>query len=243
MEFLTEYSAIITALASLALVWFTYRLAAVTKILADETRQTREARLEANVDVAVEPHPQHVVLFNLVIANTGQAAARNVRVTISGSGLRRPRKQLDAPPECVLSFSTLLPGTRHCLFLNSSADLPPDARVTVRYEYADYRGKIERQFEEALHGWFGFTRVGQDPHYLSAKALEAIARTLANRGASSRLAVDVFTKAERERERADLDAWIAEVSAETEGVAQNATFQPSDSERGKGGESDGQAPA
>jgi hypothetical protein len=216
-EAIAAASAGVAAATSIALVYFTYRLARLTKDLAVETRLTREARDHAEIEVAVEPHPMIVNMFELVVSNAGQGAAWDVRLQIGGTGLRRRSTDAsESEPARELRLASFLPGAKHRMFLNSALSAARDAFVEVDYEFCDTRGKHSKKLRQEFSGWFGYGRIGEDPGYSAAKSLEHIAKTLDGWNGFRKLQVDIFNEADRMRLYEEQEEWLREQTADAE---------------------------
>lgn len=204
---LSAWGTVVSAAASLALVVFTFWLAVLTRTLARETRLSREAGEKADVQCSVEPHEEHVVIIEFIIANLGRASAVNV---VASFGPVRPRP--DEGPARTLSFARLMPGTRVRLSLGSYADMPQKViRADISFE--DKFGSHKMHYEQDLELWLGLSQVSNKPGYAMAQSLSQIERILRDWSTSANyLKVDTFTSRDRTQHDKDLQMWIREQS-------------------------------
>jgi formate hydrogenlyase subunit 3/multisubunit Na+/H+ antiporter MnhD subunit len=70
------FSMVVTAAATIALGFFTW-------VLARETKRLSRATAQAHVVATLEPNPWSVKHYDLVVANTGNAAAHDVVVSFT----------------------------------------------------------------------------------------------------------------------------------------------------------------
>lgn len=84
LEVLQQYNGAVTAIATIVLTVTTMVYAALTGILACETRRLRRAGTEPDVVAYLMPDTLYLTPINLVVANVGSGPARNVAVEIEG---------------------------------------------------------------------------------------------------------------------------------------------------------------
>lgn len=205
LAWVADPSGAVTLLSSLALTFFTWRLVVLTRSLANETKLTRLQKERADVQLAVEPHPEHLNAVELVIANVGAAAARGVEISVrvimpeGDKAIREPRN---------LRLDALLPGSRHRLFVGSFLELKASGTVIAEVTYSDSLGRHDEKIKQPLSGWSGFGKLGSEPGYEAAKALSKIANTIDQWNGFRRLAVDVYDTEDRRRSGAEVRTWL-----------------------------------
>ncbi|UFN49918.1 hypothetical protein LPC08_04560 [Roseomonas sp. OT10] len=206
-------AALLSGATSLALAWFTWRLVILTKTLAEETRLTRQVNERADVQLAIEPHPRGGNIFELVIANTGKAAAKNLIVQIGEDSLSERRRGTGPVNR---SITTLLPGSQTAIFLGPFFGDEAKAKIVrARATYQDSFGNHTLEIEQKISGWFGPHRLSRYPDFKAADALEKIFETMRSWSGSSRLNVDIHTRQDRNFERAEMERiWSEQASAE-----------------------------
>ena len=185
----------LTAWATLALVLVTYRLAMLTRVLARETRTTREAGERADVQCAIQPHEEHINIAELVIANLGAASAIEISLTygptISGNKESKTK---------TLKLSRLLPGTRIRATVGSYVDMHTQT-FRASGTFKDRFGERPIAYEQELGGWLGLSRVSGHPEYKTAEALSKIAEVIGRWAPTGRLEVSTFSSRERDKEQ------------------------------------------
>lgn len=193
----------LTAWATLALVVFTYRLASLTRVLARETRATREAGERADVQCAIQPHEEHLNVAELVIANLGAASATHVTLTYGPT--MRGNEEVGKK---TIKLSRLLPGARIRATVGSYVHMHTK---TFRAEgvFRDRFGESSIEYEQELGGWLGHSRVSGHPEYKTAEALSKMADTMDKwTRFGGRLEVNAFSTKDREKEEQRLrQAW------------------------------------
>ena len=201
-EWLSAGATAISALTGLVLAWFTFRLADLTKVLATETRATREASERANVQCSSHVHEEFKSVVELVIVNTGSATAAKIVVNY---GPRFRSNELRA--ENSISFSKLLPGEKVRITLGSYVELK-DETVHAAVKFSDKFGEHAERYEQRMADWLGWATMPDRPEFASARALGKIAQTLDHWNGLSRLQVDTFNAEDRaERMRILQQSW------------------------------------
>lgn len=194
-DYLSAWATLFTAVATLALGLFTYKLASLTRVLAQETRATREVGERADVQCAIEPHEEHLNIAELVIANLGAASATHVTLTYGPT--MSGNKNVG---EKTIKLSRLLPGTRIRATVGSYVYLNTET-FRAKGTFRDRFGERPIDYEQELGGWFGFSRVSGHPEYKTAQALSKMADIMSKWTRSgTRLEIDAFSARDRERE-------------------------------------------
>lgn len=190
-EWLSAGATAISAVTGLILAWFTFRLADLTKVLATETRATREASERANVQCSSHVHEEFKSVVELVIVNTGSAPALSV---VTNYGPRFRGNELRT--ENSISFSKLLPGEKVRITLGSYVELK-DETVHAAVKFSDKFGEHTERYEQRMADWLGWATMPDRPEFASARALEKIAQTLDHWNEFSRIQVDIFNAEDR----------------------------------------------
>ena len=214
-ERVSAVGSLLSGLTSVALAYLTFRLVILTRDLAKETRLTRESRDHAEVRLSVEPHTAHISFLELVVANVGQGTAEDLKLTISGDGVRETSSPGGRKP---LRLASLLPGSRHRIFVASSLGADPAALVLAKIEYSDTRGRHEYELKQEIGGWFGFSRLGRDPTEEMASALRKISDTMKDWSGFQKLQVDVYSDKERQRDQDESEARLRELKERAQKV-------------------------
>jgi hypothetical protein len=197
---LQTISVVVTAFATLALGYFTY-------VLARETRRLSRATAQAHVVATLEPNQWTIRHVDLVVANTGNAAAHDITVSFEpplvaeGSRGRRP-----AP---LSSISLLKPGQSLTSHLGQFGLVREQAYVvTVGWKQRPTeRVRQNLRYSLAMSDYEGVAYLGARSPLMriaeEVKNLREDWRPVAIGG--RRLRTDVFTDADRQQERKELD--------------------------------------
>jgi hypothetical protein len=169
---LAAWATLASAISSVVLLGATFWLAVLTRVLAKETRLTREKDERADVVCSVEHHEEHIVALNLVITNVGRAVARDVTILVlQGGGYKEPFR----PPN--LGFSSMLPGSAIRTEIGVYPSIPKDERaIKVAIEFSDRFGRHVSVYEQDLQSMEGMVRMGTPANYKTANALEDLVK-------------------------------------------------------------------
>lgn len=196
--------------AAVAICVYTAKLTRLNKILADETRRMRESGERADVSAAVLPNAYHGSLVEYHVTNSGKASAKSVVIETI---IDNRKRDASYPTPKKLEIATLLPGGIVRAFLGTGSDLGGEAVVTISVSYRDNLGNHENQTIQRIGGWFGASRINDQPSVDIAKSLQNIERTLNDLGRGwSTLNVNVADRAEREADQIRARANICEGS-------------------------------
>lgn len=187
--------ALCNAAAAFAICVYTAKLTQLNKILADETRRMRESSERADVSAAVMPNAYHGSVIEFHVMNSGKASALSVVIETSIEN-QKTVAPYSTPKK--LEIANLLPGGTVRAFLGVGSDLGADAIVTISVSYRDGFGAHANQTIQRIGGWFGGSRINDQPSVDIAKSLQNIERTLSDLGRGwASLSVNVADQSER----------------------------------------------
>jgi hypothetical protein len=196
-------AAVVTALGTVALSFFTIVLARETKRLADVGEQP-------NVVVTIEPNKHSMLYLDMHVENTGTATAYDIEVTFEPALEITGRDASRRIP--LRNISILKPGQSISSSLTGWNELQtkafavrtswlrkPSARSRERLEYSMDLTQLE-----------GISRLGGDPAIDSARAAKKIADTLESLGRGyNKLSVNIFNSSDRAEEERELEERFA----------------------------------
>jgi hypothetical protein len=130
-------------------------------ILARETRELRRAGTEPDVVAYLLPHPVHLIVINVVIANVGQGPARDVEVEFEADPSDFSSHNVRYPAGVKRRVAAVLPqGERYVQVFGAGEDLhkpTPLKDFTIRVHYTDSKSTVRHTSSLAsikeFEGW------------------------------------------------------------------------------------------
>jgi len=188
-------AAFVTAVATI----FLWR---VTKLLAKETTRMVEASDQPHVVATLSPNRWSLRHYDLLVDNTGNATAYDIRIVFDPPLENGEARKNDAkiPFDRI---SVLKPGQGLRSYLADINVLRGKSyEVTVSWR----RGSKAKPRETNVYtldmaDYEGTSELGKDPTVDLARSLEKIEKSLSKLVGSTHLNVDVYTNADREKER------------------------------------------
>ncbi|MEA5671445.1 hypothetical protein VA602_08825 [Pseudomonas sp. MH2] len=188
-------AAVVTAIATI----FLWR---VTKLLAKETTRMVEAADQPHVVAILSRNRWSVKHFDLVVENTGNATAYDIKISFNpplenGEARRQGAK---IPFEQV---SVLKPGQELRSYLADITLLEGKSfEVTISWRHGSKeRPRETNSYTLNMADYKGVSELGQDPVVDMARSLERMEKNLSSMVRSKHLKVDVYTSDDRAQER------------------------------------------
>ncbi len=198
-------------LSSLVLVGATIVYVRFTRDLFRETQRMRRLQEDPRVLISIEPSEHWVALLNLVVRNTGNGVAHDIRFSVGGDFEYAPGKLLSQLSLIQRGLPTLVPGGRWQFFLtNMTQDferkMASPFSITATYR-GDGTGEMSQVFVFDFSPLEGLKEVGRPPLISMAGSLKKLQESV-ERAMSGiqRLPVVAYTKADLEQERRDMEA-------------------------------------
>jgi hypothetical protein len=194
-DHITLLTAAVSALMAIAVTYLTWTL-------ATENRLLRKAGTEPDVVAYLLPHPVHLVVINVVIANVGQGPALNVEVEFEGDQADFSSHGVRYPAGVRRRIASVLPqGERYVQLFGAGEELHKPDRLkdfTIHIHFTDSKGKARHTSSHAsikdFEGYGGF----DPPDYEMAKALKNMSDKLDGWSSGiSRLKVETRTQNEQ----------------------------------------------
>ncbi|OIR01462.1 hypothetical protein GALL_165530 [mine drainage metagenome] len=214
VNFLNQNAGVLSTVFSGIVMLATVIYAILTASLVTETRHMREVQTEPKMEVIAIPHEELVSIVTLRVKNIGLGPAYNVSFTLRGES------QTTGENELIQDFSKsqfLSKGLRYLgpgqvlqsgftqMTKNFAEKISAKLIVDVAYKSANeksYKDSIPIYFEE----FEGYATIGTPPLHAMADSLEKIERNIDHLATGfRRLRVDMYSEADRSREREEWD--------------------------------------
>jgi hypothetical protein len=197
-----------TLFGTLATALATFALWRVTRTLATETRRMADAALQPQVVATIVPNRWSTIHLDINVENTGNASAFNVEVAFNPPLTNGEARSEDVPIP-FQRISVLKPGQSMNSYLSDVGDyLEKNFEVTITWTLSP-----ESTDRQSLSYWLnmsdyaGVSYLGaRDPNVQIAEELKKLRedwRSVAS--GFNKIKADVFTNADRERERKFLE--------------------------------------
>jgi len=200
MEQLIAIATVVIAVGTVSL-WY------VTWALARETRRMVDASSRPHIVATLDSNRWSMMHFDLRVENTGNATAYDIAVSFDPP-LVSSRPRDPAGPVPLKSVDVLKPGQGLTSYLaEAGVVLPNTYQVSITWK-RDPQAAIRETNSYALNmsTMEGITRLGNDPLIQISNDVKRFTETFVNLANSHRnLQVDVFTSADRLRERRAID--------------------------------------
>ena len=211
----------VTAAATIATAVATAVLAVVTWLLFKATRRMAEATSEPYVVATIEPNRWSFIHTDLLVENTGTGPAFDVQLSFDPP-LQRERggAQIDLPLNAI---AVLRPSQSLRNFIGNGTDfLKSTYRVSISWKASpNAKSRTTNSYDLNISHYEGLIQLGGgDPLVQIAQELKKVGEALERltRG-PSRLGVDVYSEADRNRERKAQVSWY-EQGAEVDAMAE-----------------------
>jgi len=193
-------AALVTALATVALAWFTIVLARQTRRLADVGEQPV-------IVVTIESNRHAFFFLDMHVENTGTATAYDIEVSFDPP--LNVSRQLDQPPHIPLQKISVLKPDQS---ISTSLGTRQEIQTKTFTAHTSWRRNPKKEARESLsyeinlNHLEGITRLGSDPEIELADAAKTIARSIERIGTGwSKLAVNSYDAADRAKEQQDIE--------------------------------------
>lgn len=194
--------AVATTLTSLALVWFTYVLARHTQRMADNTSSP-------HVVAALEPNKWTLLHFDLAVENTGNATAYDINVRFEPKLPTADIRGDVGPP--LETISVLRPGHRISSYAVEYAKIQGQVfKVAVSWKASSTGPTETSSYTIRVADFDSISQLGTDPAIQLAEQVKKLREEWSHIATGHRrIAVDVYTQADRDtanarqRERMD----------------------------------------
>jgi hypothetical protein len=196
---------LITALATIALVY-------VTAVLTRETRRLGDLGHQPQVVVNIEASPTSGMALNLVVVNTGTATAYDIRIESSP-----PFPTLGNGREIPLQRLSLLKPAQQLKSILAYYDELARQPFSIRVSWAKApQSSLRTQHEYEIDvGALGGASIGRDELYEMNRNLEQIRRDFGHLASGfRRLGVNVFDARDRLREERDQNRHLRRIQRE-----------------------------
>ncbi|MCH5630943.1 hypothetical protein L6228_00230 [Pseudomonas syringae pv. syringae] len=191
-----------SVIATVVTAFATIFLWRVTKLLAKETTRMVEASDQPHIVSTLIPNRWSLRHYDLVVDNTGNATAYDIRIVFDPPLENGEARKNDAkiPFE---KISVLKPGQG---LRSYSADINVLRGKSYEVTISWRRGSEAKPRETNVYtldmaDYDGTSDLGKDPTVDVARSLEKIEKSLSKLVGSTHLNVDVYTNADREKER------------------------------------------
>lgn len=190
----------------------------VTRLLAKETTRMAEAADQPHVVATLTPNRWSLRHYDLVVDNTGNATAYDIRIAFNPPLENGEARKKDAkiPFEMV---SVLKPGQglrSYLADINVLRDKSYEVTITWRRASRD-RPRETNSYTLDMADYAGTSELGKDPLVDIARSLEKVEKTLSVLP-RSHINVDVHTAADREKDRQRLLDKLNEIDERREAV-------------------------
>jgi hypothetical protein len=206
-------TAIVTALATVAL-W------RVTRVLADETRRLADTSSHAQVVATIEPNPWSVIHMDLRVANTGNAVAFDVLVSFDP-----PLPKADGSPRATIplqKISLLRPGQALTSYLTEFGKIKGSTfKVTISWKRSPTTATRETViYELNMADFDGSSWLGaRDPLTEIAEQVKKIREDWRYVSTGyNRLKVNIFTEQDNKNEHERVQEEIEKLKAQSKAV-------------------------
>lgn len=192
---------VVTAAATIVLVF-------VTTILARETKRLSDATSQPSVVATLEPSPWSIIHTNLVLQNTGTGTAYDIEVKFDPPLKTKPQEVLVEMP--FRSLSVLKPGSVFPVFLRVFEKLNEQIiRVEVSWRRSP-KSKKREAHSYVLNLRMDYDNWGQlggsPPNIQIAREMKKLREDIGRLVSGyKRLQVDVHDRGDRRREEAELE--------------------------------------
>jgi hypothetical protein len=192
----------LTLLATLVSAFAAVAIVALTQTLASENRRLRKAGTEPDVVAYLMPHPVHLIIINLIVANVGRGPARDVEIEFEADQADFSAHRVRYPAGVKRRLAAVLPqDERYVQVFGAGEDLYKDGALkefTIHIRFKDSKGKLRHNTSKAsiieFEGYGGF----DPPDYETAVALKKISDKLdAWSSGTKRLKVETLTYSEQ----------------------------------------------
>jgi hypothetical protein len=192
----------LTLLATLVSAFAAVAIVALTQTLASENRRLRKAGTEPDVVAYLMPHPVHLIVINLVVANVGRGPARDVEVEFEADATDFSARRVRYPAGRKRRIAAVLPqDERYVQVFGAGEDLYKNGALkefTIHVWFKDSKGKLRHNRSKAsvadFEGYGGF----DPPEYEMAAALKKISDNMdVWSSGMKRLKVETLTRSEQ----------------------------------------------
>ncbi|MDE2179943.1 MAG: hypothetical protein KGJ40_03730 [candidate division NC10 bacterium] len=228
LDFLNRNSGAFNVIFAMVVAVATVFYAVLTRRLVSETQRMRLAQTEPLVSVRIESSEAWINLIILVVENVGPGPAYDVRLFVTPDFEMRHGQHLSDLGLFRHGLRHLAPHQRISLFLTSvSGQIDEIQKADSRYRFevrATYRSILGTVHEDLypidfLH-FVGLITVGTPPLQKMSRDIEKIRESIGRFESGWRkLAVDIFTASDRERERRDGESEVEELRSDESTVA------------------------
>ncbi|WP_009399725.1 hypothetical protein [Pseudomonas bharatica] len=184
----------------------------VTKLLAKETTRMVEASDQPHVVATLAPNRWSLRHFDLVVENTGNATAYDIKIAFNPPLENGEARREDAkiPFEQV---SVLKPRQELRSYLADINVLEGKSfEVTVSWRHGSKDKPRETNvYTLSMADYIGASELGRDPMIDLARSLEKVEKSLGSMVRSRRLKIDVYTSGDRRQERQETRAALDRV--------------------------------
>ncbi|MFH1558414.1 MAG: hypothetical protein ABII76_26735 [Pseudomonadota bacterium] len=211
---ITIISTVVTAAGSIATAFATFFLWRVTKALAVETKRMAEASSHPQVVASIEPNRWSMRHADIRVANTGNAAAFDIRIAFDPPLMREG--ETAEMPVPLQKISILRPGQEMVCHLSEFHPIL-ERKFTVSTSWVSDASASDREilrYEVDMSDYIGWGTLGSsDPLVQIAEDIRKIKEQWQQiAGGSRRLEVNSFSDTDRLKEREAFRQWYGEVS-------------------------------
>ncbi|MCK4680422.1 hypothetical protein KAT82_04810 [bacterium] len=172
----------------------TVAYALLTRNLVRETALLRRAQTEPQVSVYLTPGQRWLHMLELVVRNSGQGGARDIRCAISASDANLEAHNVHV--DCLRLLEHILylaPGEEIRSFFGDASNFleePPLEEFSIAVEYNTEMGELrQREFRIRPIQYGGVARLGELPEHEVAKSLVSLSKDLHSLVSEHRLSV------------------------------------------------------
>lgn len=211
---ITIISTVITAAGSIATAFATVFLWRVTKALAVETKRMAEASSHPQVVASIEPNRWSIRHADIRVANTGNAAAFDIRISFDPPLAREGRRAERPIP--LQRISILRPGQEMVCDLSEFSSLL-ERKFTVSTSWIGTPGAADREvlsYEIDMSDYAGWGTLGAaDPLVQIAQDVKKLREQWQPIATGNRrVEVNIFSDTDRSKEDEERCQWYREVS-------------------------------
>lgn len=195
------------AVATVVLALLTGALAYYTRVLARETRRTREQAQEPNIVVTIEPHNRVMFYAFLVIENVGKGPAYDIVVTEQGNHtVKNNRKEFKINDLAFMKLKVLKAGQKVEHLLGKFDDLPTQI-FDFEIKGTDVSGnQVSCSNSIDVSCYYDISKFQDKNMEDFVRLFEKFERNFGHVVSGfSRLKVDTFDREEREQEQKELE--------------------------------------
>jgi hypothetical protein len=200
---ISAIAAAVSMIATIVLAITTIVYARSTAVIAEENRLLRKAGTEPDIAAYLIPHPVHLVVINLVVANVGQGPAYDVEIEFDADPADFADHNVRYQARQRRRIASVLPqGERYVQVFGAGEDLFKGGALrdfTIVSRFKDARGNqksdsVVQVSIKDFEGYGGF----EPPDYEIAKAIKKLTELADNWSSGfKRLKVETLTQAEQ----------------------------------------------